>query len=354
MSDHDDNETEIETPLPITYDLPEFEGIIPIGVVTTLNGSGQRITRPMHYGERGVLVVEYEVEGVGHNKTNDGMKRHHKLKVLDLYELPGKPGSTLLRSLRQAHRTADDLNRGTVAIAGFDVTPEGNAAGIEVTVDEKGRVHTAVGAGLAHIDVAVLVFEDEVRALWPDDFDDATGPHPEAGERIRKPGAKVKDDPALIRRVLDADTGETLEEWTDEQENERLLELEHELAVEEARQDREAVEELEAARAKAQAATDAGPALDASLPPLPGEPIIVEDPDGFADIADQSHPKFRAVVLMQDPVSGTARAIGSVKGDLAAVDDVAVIEAAIDYERAGKNRAGMLEILEARAGEIRS
>jgi hypothetical protein len=248
------DETVVAPSLPIP--LPTFEGIQPVGVVCKLNGAGSRIVRAMHYEERVVLVVEAEVSNVGHGKTGDGMKRIHTLSVKDLFELEGKPGATLIRSLRQAYKLSEDQRAGRTAFEGIgDVDP---ADGLELHVDESGAVLTTAELaerrgellGLPVIDVAVLVFDDGTRALWPDDFAEATGPHPEAGESIRLPGAKEHDEPVVVRQVLDADTGETLEEWTDEQENERLRELEEAAARDEARADREAAEELERGRGR--------------------------------------------------------------------------------------------------------
>jgi hypothetical protein len=266
----DDNQgTEVPVqPALIPNDLPSFEGVKPVGVVTKVNGAGSRIFRAMHLDEKVVLVIEARVSNVGHGTTDDGVKRIHTLRVADLYELEGKAGASLLRSLRQAHQIADDQRHGRKPILADLEQPESNAAGIDVVVDEEGRVHTATvsggdGLGLPLVDVAVLVFEDEFRALWPDDFPDASGPHPEAGEHLAKPGDKAG---ALfqVRKVLDADTGETVDEWTDEQEEARLLAEEQRLEEEErehARQDREATDELLAAREKKQA----------DEPALPGE-----------------------------------------------------------------------------------
>lgn len=316
MTTEETTEVVAQPALP-TLELPDFEGLRPVGVVTKVNGAGNRIARALHLEDRVVLVVECEVSNVGHAATDDGVKRVHTLRVKDLYELEGKAGATLLRSLRQAYRLADDQRhaRRRLGIAELE-QPESNAAGVAIVVDDEGRVHTAPNGegedlGLPHVDVAVLVFADGTRALWPDDFPGATGPHPEAGERIARPGAKKDADPELVRKVLDADTGETLEEWTDEQENERLEALEQELAVEEARQDREAADELEGARERHNQA----------------ERLMTAD--------------------------GTARSIGSVKGNLAAIDDPKVIELALAYERKDKNRSGMVEVLEARLAELK-
>lgn len=300
-------------------ELPDFEGVKPIGVVTKVNGAGNRIARAMHLEDRVVLVIEAEVSNVGHAATDDGVKRVHTLRVKDLYELEGKAGVTLLRSLRQSYRLADDARHGRARLGMAELEqPEGNAAGISVVVDEEGRVHTAPAGegddlGLPHVDVAVLVFDDEARFLWPDDFPGATGPHPEAGERLAKPGDKAG---ALftVRAVLDADTGETLEEWTDEQENDRLLELERELAEQEradAAADRDATDELLAARER-----------------------------------------HNIVERLFTAEGGTNRAAGSVIGTLPAIDDPKALELALEHETKHAARKTVLEAIEARLAEL--
>lgn len=249
-----------------TLELPEFEGIRPVGVVTRVNGTGQRIARAMHIDERVVLVVEAEVADVGHGRTADGVKRVHKLTVLDVYELEGKPGAQLLRSLRAAHKIASDRRDGKEPLGGELEQPDPTELGIEVVVDGAVVLTTTEAAerrgeivpGLPIVDVAVLVFEDGTRALWPDDWSDVVGPHPEAGERLVQPGAKKGAEPSLVVQILDPDTGETVEEWTAEDEAARLAELEAEAMAAEARADAEAVAELEAGRADADVVVDDG------------------------------------------------------------------------------------------------
>lgn len=294
-----------------TLELPDFEGLKPSGVVTRVNGAGNRIARALHLEDRVVLVVECEVSNVGHAVTDDGIKRVHTLRVKDLYELEGKPGLTLLRSLRQAYRLADDHRHGRKPILADLEQPDGNGAGVDVVVDDLGQIHTATNdLGLPIVDVAVVVFEDGTRALWPDDFAGATGLHPMAGDRIMRPGAKKDTEPELIRKVLDADTGETLEEWTDEQEDERLKALEHELAVSEAAEDREAADELLTSRI--------------------------------------NHGLAQELIYAGD----APRSIGSVKKDLPGITVPRVLELALELEQKDKNRTGMVEALEARLAEL--
>ncbi len=239
-----------------TLELPDFEGVKPVGVVTKLNGAGQRIARAMHIDEKVVLVVEAQVSNVGHGRTGDGVKRIHVLSVLDVYELEGKPGAVLLRSLRAAHKIAADRRDGKEPLDGVD-QPEPTGEGLEVRVDSSGVVLTDVEAaeargeilpGLPVVDAAVVVFEDGTRALWPDDWPDAVGAHPEAGDRAWKPGSKKGAPDELVRQILDPDTGETLEEWTDAMEAERLAEEEREAREAEAAADRDAAAALEVGR----------------------------------------------------------------------------------------------------------
>jgi hypothetical protein len=388
MSPPDDVAVAPSLPLP----LPEFEGVQPVGVVTKVNGSGQRIRRAMHLGERVILVVEAEVDDVGHKRTDDGVKRDQVLKVSDLWELEGKPGATLVRSLRQAYKLSDDHAAGRRVLNGME-QPDPAGPGITVTVDGNGVVLTDTEAaamrgevldGLPHVDIAVLVFADGSRALWPDDFPDGAGPHPEAGERIRKPGSKAKDDPVLISSVLDADTGETLEEWTDEQEAARLLEAEQEAAREEAREDREVHEHLLAVR-DAQWYEDlrsasglvidgedlgSGYAFDGfargSVVEMGrhGEPVTVRV-DGIeagrllctsvavdADVVQLDPGRIEASRILSDPLSGSYRAVGSVKTALGDVHDPSVLECVIDLERRGKNRKGIIAAAELRLSDL--
>jgi hypothetical protein len=102
----------VEPPLPGASNLPEFEGVQPVGVVTKLNGSSQRIVRAIHLDETGVALVEFKGDDIGHKRTKkEGVKRHQTLAALDVYELaegkcPGC-GCDLLVELRAEQRKND-------------------------------------------------------------------------------------------------------------------------------------------------------------------------------------------------------------------------------------------------------
>lgn len=222
-------------------ELPEFEGRIPVGVNTNLQGAGQRITRALHHEDRIVLVVEAKVADIRHPMTKDGLKRNHVLKVEDLYELPGRRGQRLLTMLKKAWRLASDAEGGTPSLAGLDADGDG----LEVTTDGAGVVLTPedlsdLGLGDASNDPRVVIVATGARSMWPDDFP-AGAPAPSAGDVVVVPGGDVESQ---VVELLDPLTGEQVARWSDEDEQARLLALEQEAAVEEARADVEAAEEL--------------------------------------------------------------------------------------------------------------
>lgn len=94
----------IEPPLPGASDLPVFEGVQPVGVVTKINGSSQRIGRAIHLGEKGVALVEWTGENIAHKRGKDGTKRHQTLDVLDLYEVSSDRANEWLAEVRAEHR----------------------------------------------------------------------------------------------------------------------------------------------------------------------------------------------------------------------------------------------------------
>lgn len=96
----------------IPIDAPEFEGRMPIGIVTKLNGSGQRINTARHLEESVVLLVEAEVSGVSHDLRKDGIVRVQTLGVVDLYELHDSEATELLKTVRARYRKAQDEANG--------------------------------------------------------------------------------------------------------------------------------------------------------------------------------------------------------------------------------------------------
>lgn len=125
----------IEPPFPGASDLPEMDGVQPVGVITKIKGATQTIPRAIHYGERGVSVVEWQADDVAAKRTKDGMKRQQTLTTLELHDLPKCPGCgcDLLTEARAERRrqnpqlSIEDVDQGDerkADAAGVALTPE--------------------------------------------------------------------------------------------------------------------------------------------------------------------------------------------------------------------------------------
>lgn len=228
--------------------LPDFEGQVPVGVNTKINGAGQRVVRAMHADEKVVLLVEARVKKVGHTVTDDGLKREHTLKVEDLFELDSDEAGDLLRSYKARAKAAEDERAGRAPLP-FS-TDDTEHPGLGVEVDASGvSMGAGVTAGLLDPEETYsLVFAGGTKALWPDDWEGAGQSLVRcAGGFMRLPNGDPGETDQVLQ-ALDVDTGEVRSEWTPELEAGRLEGLETELAAVEVAEDLAAVEELEAAR----------------------------------------------------------------------------------------------------------
>lgn len=213
-----------------------------------MTGAGNRISRSHTIGDRVVLVIEAKVKRAGHEDTDDGLVYSEQLKVVDMFEVDDPAAGRLLSTVRQSYREADDQRHGrrpllevperlgvdgwtdgsgVVAtdgdLADVDLADPAGALGDELALPDPARA--LVDESLA---AAVVVFSDRARTLWPDEF--------EAGEVCPKAGDRYEDGPGpadyvFVAKVLDAESGEVLDEWSDEQESGRLQRLEEELAA---------------------------------------------------------------------------------------------------------------------------
>lgn len=229
-------------------ELPEFEGTAPIGVVTKVTGTGQRITRAMHYEERVLLLVEAEVGNVAHVKTGDGMKRVHGLAVRDLYELDADEGQALLRKHRSKYRQIEDEKAGRNPLA-FDDTAQPAQyiadGGVVLTgreiAEQRGEIYDPDG------DLLTVEFADGTRGLWPEDWAGSGQTLASVGGRMRLPAGEPGETGQVVR-LLDVESGAVVAEWSDEDEAERLDAAEAAALAEEAAEDRAALEVLEGGR----------------------------------------------------------------------------------------------------------
>lgn len=220
-----DETTPDEAPATL-FTLPDFEGIQPVGVVTSLTGAGQRIHRALGLGDSIILVVEAEVVNVNHKKSNEGVKRVHSLSVRDLFELEGKDGKKALSAARMSAKRADDARHGRQALPGVDDEVHTDHG---LTLDENGTALTekevaeAKGETTPDFEPCILVFSDGSRAIWPDDYE-VTDSEPFAGDFIRNPNTGAES--LQIVKTLDIESGDVLEEWGATDEENRLKEEE--------------------------------------------------------------------------------------------------------------------------------
>lgn len=225
---------------------------------TGVSGAGNRISRPHSLGDRVVAVIELKVKSAGHEETDDGLVYAEKVKVVDFFEVQGDAGRRLLSAMRQAHRSAEDEANGRAPLSD-DLGAAGvtDASGVALTPDELASLHGAdpVRAMLDEtLTPVVVVYAHGARELWPDDFRPGS-PRPnvgDVGENEREDGT---EDFYIVRQLLDATTGETLAELTDDEveaaRQGHLLELEaNALEAELAESEIEALREMaDAARA---------------------------------------------------------------------------------------------------------
>lgn len=363
-------------------ELPEYHGRKPTGMKSSITGSSNRITSVHEIGETVIAVVELKTKGAGHaeNET-DGLFYSETYKVKDLFEVRGAGGKRLLSVMRNQYRSAEEANGSKRPIDGmtepdhFGLEGVTDASGVALTPAElaearRDPVRAIVDERLAPV---VIVFSDGSRQLWPDEFAQDT-PRPAAGARYElEPG----DWHYLhVAKVLSAETGETLEEWTDEQESGRL-ELLEEIAKEAEADGRDVLDAMHAAGyprpegpgaeidrklAETAAAKDEVrreeleiEAAERGLEGRDREDWIEKQLDaaGDADLGEL----IELVLPRPEDFAFVDRDLPAIKADLSTVEDRAHVLRLIKAEEGGRGRKlkirkGALELLEARLREL--
>lgn len=225
-------------------ELPEYHGRRPAKMKTAVSGTGNKITTAHDLGATVIFVAEAKVRGVGHDEDGEDLVYVEKLTVRDLYEIQGAQGKRLLSTVRSAYRAATDGVKPIPYPPGSEVKTD--ASGVVITpadalgIDGDSIVRSLTDESLTPV---VIVYSDGGRELWPDDFE-PTDPRPPIGSVV----LDENDAETVVMKILDAASGETVEEWTAEQENARLLALEHAAETDEERA--AALAEFEALRAR--------------------------------------------------------------------------------------------------------
>jgi hypothetical protein len=209
--------------------LPEIDGIQPVGVVTKIRGTGQRIDRSLHLGEKILVLVEAEVdEAYKLKQTGDGPKLHQVLQVVDLYELDDEDINVkaLLRETRSFYRERDDRRAGRTPLPSDDTRqPEGVAGFVDGSgvVMSAAEIAEARGIDLDPAgDVIVVEFFGGDRFSWPEDWLGTGQSLAAAGGFMREPGGEP-GEVSQVQRLLRPDDGSVIDEWTEADEDRRLL-----------------------------------------------------------------------------------------------------------------------------------
>lgn len=267
-------------------EMPEIAGTVPVGVVTKVKGTGQRISRAMEFEEEVLLLVEGTVTGYGLVETKDGAKLQQVLTVDDLWEVTDdEAADRLLRKVRAQTRLAADTDAGRNPIASFTEQAAQYVTDADGVLMTPAEIAAARGEAWAPDDSFVIEFRGGARGLWPEEFPGQELAAP--GGMMLVPGGDAAERDQVVA-YYQPDSAETIAVWTDEDEAERLRLLEERAAAEEAAADREAMAELEAARS--------GDGL--STPQIGGRPITalrVSDIASYAATCDDASWLARAL-----------------------------------------------------------
>lgn len=217
-----------------TAPFPDFEGERVTEAV--LKFAGEVVLRhPVGHHGKLVIITEVEVGDVGHPGTDGGVKRVEKGKTATGYGLPGRIGKRILSAARHADRVADDAGQGRTAIEGL-LAAEIRADGLDLTTDGAGVVLTpdelaAAGLDDKGLDPLVVIavpwakLDGRKRGvgqklLYPDELPTLTAP-PSPGDQLSDVEGEL-----VVVEILDASSGETVGEWTWDDEKARMLEAE--------------------------------------------------------------------------------------------------------------------------------
>lgn len=393
-------------------ELPEYHGRKPGSRVNTVGGhKADNIARLHEIGERVVLVVEVRCDEAGHRQTADGLAYKETFSVSDSFEVEGAAGVRLLSTVRQAYREADDerLGRQPLPLEDEGTTRATTGDGTVLTPAELAELRGDPAAALTdeRLTPVVVVYSDGARELWPDDFDpDET--KPAAGQVFEVDGDDGGVATVYVREVLNAETGEVIEQWTDDQQAARLLEMEHAAEADEAAASVDvdveptiayyrcemadgSVIEVDAAKAPASPSSSLGPAVDAAvriyavtddgsemlykgrdddlpgaplggtdLPPLPGEDLPANTGLAGAPLGEAPAPASDEGPDLEptpDDYTLVDTDLDIVRLNVAGITDLAHARRVLEAEKRGrgrglKTRKGATDVILARIAEL--
>lgn len=100
--------------------LPLFEGERPTGTELTLSGKIDRLTGPLHIGDKVFVLVEAEITSVDHKRgKGETVVRSHKAAIDDGFLLDPEEAAFRLHELEEEHRAAVDDAMGRMQLPGI-------------------------------------------------------------------------------------------------------------------------------------------------------------------------------------------------------------------------------------------
>lgn len=232
--------------------MPDFNGVDYVALETKVRGTSHQFPREVDHGDSLVIVAEVTLTEQTLKDKKDGPVLVQVFKAENVYELD-PDDRTVLGKYRDRARLADDHAKGRTALP-FGTVDDTEHPGVELVLDGSGvvmseaEVEALAGGWLPERYISVR-FADGTEGLWPDDWEGSGQSLAVAGGFMRRPGKHGEPGEVVqVRLLQDQDSGDVLGEWTGEQESARLEALEAAAAAEEAEADRQATDEVLAAR----------------------------------------------------------------------------------------------------------
>lgn len=293
-----------EAAAPVPSTLPEIAGVFPERLIHKIVGKTETLQHLYEDGDHLVLLVEVDPGAL--SLSTKKLALTQTLDAVAMYDVTEQAGSKdLLRAARAAHRRPDPKIGNAFLPFDDTVQPAGivDASGVVLTLSD---IAEARGFDVdPDGDTITVEFADGTRGCWPDDWAGKGQTLAAPGGHMRLPGDGPQDT-AQVLRLLDVGSAEVIAEWSDEDEQARLLAAEQ---TAEAEEDRAAVAELESAR------------------------TLVELADGTESTIDEA------------PIAAVTKA-------LKASTDVEWVRRAVLVEEAGRARKGLLSTARQRLSEL--
>lgn len=223
-------DVEVQPTLP-GMELPEHYGRAPVTQTTKFSGAGSRFLGQHEAGTRAVFVVEAVCRKAGPFSVDaDGALDYAEtFALVDVFEISGAAGPRSVSALRQAYRVGEDGIEGRQKVEGVEGRTDGSGVVMSSAEVAELRGDPLTVAFDPRMKPVVILYADGARELWPEQFE-PNAPQPLAGDHYGTEAGET----TYVERVIDAVTGETVDEWTTKQEKARLKALEEKLEAEES------------------------------------------------------------------------------------------------------------------------